>query len=84
MGVSADRPEIQQRFIEKFNLTFPLISDHGKTIIDAYGSRAVLGITAARSTFLIDPEGNIAHTWPKVKVEGHAEDVLGRLRELAQ
>lgn len=84
MGVSADRPEIQQRFIDKFDLTFPLISDHGKTIIDAYGARAVLGVTAARSTFLIDPQGNIAHTWPKVKVEGHAEAVLAALKRLSE
>lgn len=83
MGVSADKPEIQQRFIDKFELTFPMISDTGKTIIDAYGAREVLGVTAKRSTFLIDPNGTIAHVWPKVHVEGHAEDVLGVIRELA-
>jgi peroxiredoxin Q/BCP len=83
VGVSADKPEIQQRFIDKFELTFPMISDTGKTIIDAYGAREVLGVTAKRSTFLIDPHGTIAHVWPKVHVEGHAEDVLGVIRELA-
>ncbi len=84
MGVSADKPEIQQRFIEKFELTFPMISDTGKTIIGAYGAREVLGVTAKRKTFLIDPNGRIARVWDKVKVEGHADDVLGATRELSR
>lgn len=84
MGVSADKPEIQQRFIDKFELTFPMISDTDKTIIDAYGAREVLGVTAKRKTFLIDPGGLIARTWDKVKVEGHAEDVLGAIRGLSR
>ncbi len=83
MGVSADKPEVQQRFIDKFDLHFPMISDTDKRIIDAYGARAVLGVAATRSTFLIDPEGRIAYVWPKVKVEGHANEVAAKLRELA-
>jgi peroxiredoxin Q/BCP len=82
VGVSADKPEIQQRFIDKFGLTFPLISDTAKTIIDAYGAREVLGVTAKRKTFLVGPDGRIARVWPKVKVDGHAEDVLGVIRSL--
>jgi peroxiredoxin Q/BCP len=82
VGVSADKPEIQQRFIDKFGLTFPLISNTAKTIIDAYGAREVLGVTAKRKTFLVGPDGRIAHIWPKVKVDGHAEDVLGVIRSL--
>ena len=83
MGVSADKPEIQQRFIDKFELTFPMIADTGKSLIDAYGAREVLGVTARRSTFLIDPEGRIARVWPKVKVEGHADDVVAAIRALS-
>ncbi len=83
VGVSADKAATQKKFIEKFELTFPLISDTSKSIIDAYGAREVLGVTAKRKTFLVDPEGHIAHIWPAVKVEGHAEDVLGKIRELA-
>ena len=83
VGVSADKPEIQQRFIDKFELTFPMISDTGKSIIDAYGARAVLGVTATRSTFLVDPAGLVSHVWPKVKVEGHADDVVATVRTLA-
>ncbi len=83
MGVSADKPEVQQRFIDKFELTFPMISDTDKSIIDAYGAREVLGVSAKRRTFLIDPEGMVARAWHKVKVEGHADDVVGVIRELA-
>lgn len=83
VGVSADKPEVQRRFIDKFDLTFPMIADTGKSIIDAYGARAVLGVMAARSTFLIDPEGRIARVWPKVKLEGHADEVVAAIRTLA-
>lgn len=81
VGVSADSPEVQRRFIDKFDLTFPMVSDTDKSIIDAYGVRKVLGVTAVRSTFLIGPDGRIAKIWPKVKVEGHAEDVLASIPE---
>lgn len=84
VGVSADKPEIQQRFIDKFSLTFPMVSDADKTIIDAYGVRKVLGVTAVRSTFLIAPDGTIAHVWPKVKIEGHAQDVVDTIARLRQ
>jgi len=83
VGVSADKPEIQQRFIDKFELTFPMISDMDKSIIDDYGAREVLGVSAKRRTFLIDPEGVVARAWHKVKVEGHADDVVSVIRTLA-
>jgi peroxiredoxin Q/BCP len=84
VGVSADKPEVQQRFIDKFELTFPMISDTDKSIIEAYGAREVLGVTAKRKTFLVGPDGAIARVWDKVKVEGHAEDVLGAIRALSR
>lgn len=83
VGVSADKPEVQQRFIDKFELTFPMVSDRDKSIIDAYGAREVLGVSAKRKTFLIGPDGLIAHVWPKVTVEGHADDVVATIRQLA-
>lgn len=83
VGVSADKPATQLKFIEKFGLTFPMIADTEKRIIDAYGARAVLGVTATRSTFLIGPDGRIAHVWPKVKIEGHAHDVVATIERLA-
>lgn len=84
VGVSADSPEVQHRFIDKFGLGFPMIADTSKTVIGAYGTRAVLGVTATRSTFLVDPDGLIAYVWPKVKVEGHADDVVARIRSISQ
>lgn len=82
MGVSADRAEIQRRFIDKFSLTFPLVPDPEKVMIGAFGARAVLGITARRSTFIVDPDGRVAYVWPDVNVEGHADDVTRTLRRL--
>jgi peroxiredoxin Q/BCP len=83
VGVSADKPEVQQRFIDKFGLTFPMIADTAKAIIDAYGAREVLGVTAKRSTFLVGPDGRVEHVWPKVHVEGHAGDVVAEIRKRA-
>lgn len=82
MGVSADRAEVQRKFVDKFSLTFPLVPDTEKLMIDAFGARAVLGITAKRSTFLVDPDGRIAHVWTDVNVEGHADDVTETLKRL--
>ena len=82
MGISADKPATQLKFVEKFGLTFPVIPDSQKRIIDAYGAREVLGVTAKRSTFLIGPDGTILRIWRNVKVEGHAEEVLSAIRSL--
>jgi len=82
VGVSADPAARQQTFIDAFSLTFPMIPDTAKTVIEAYGARGVLGIVAKRSTFLIDPEGKVAAVWPEVVVEGHADDVTGTIRRL--
>ncbi len=82
MGVSADKPETQLKFVEKFDLTFPVIPDRDKEIIDAYGAREVLGVTAKRRTFLIGPDGRILRIWPNVKVEGHAEEVLQAIKSM--
>jgi peroxiredoxin Q/BCP len=60
-----------------------MISDKDKSIIDAYGAREVLGVAAKRKTFLIDPDGRIAFVWPKVRVEGHADDVVATIGRLA-
>jgi peroxiredoxin Q/BCP len=81
VGVSADRPAVQQRFIDKFGLTFPLVADPEKSIIDAYGAREVLGVTAKRSTFLVAPDGRVARRWTRVDVEGHGKDVIDAIRQ---
>lgn len=83
VGVSGDKPEAQLRFIEKYGLTYPMVPDRDKEIITAYGARAVLGLAAKRSTFLIDPEGRVAHVWPGVKIAGHADDVVATIERLS-
>ena len=82
VGVSADNADTQQLFIDKFSLTFPMVPDTSKKVIDAYGARAVLGIVATRSTFLVGPDGTVAAVWPSVNVEGHADDVIATIRRL--
>lgn len=87
LGISNDPMETHQRFREKNRLPFPLLSDEDAQVSRAYGvykqknlyGKKYLGIE--RTTFLIDRTGRIAQIWPKVKVEGHVEDVLGFLRE---
>lgn len=83
MGVSGDKPESQVKFIQKYGLTYPMVPDRKKHIITEYGARAVLGLAAKRSTFLIDPQGRIAQVWADVRLGGHAEDVVSTIRRLA-
>ncbi len=83
VGVSADTAKLQQTFIDAYSLTFPMVPDTAKRVIDDYGAREVLGIVAKRKTFLIDPDGCIAFVWPAVKVEGHVEDVIAKIRALS-
>lgn len=87
-GVSADSVESHKKFAESYNLRFPLLADTEKKAIAAYGvwqeknmmGRKYMGIV--RSSFLIDPEGNIAKVYEKVKPELHAEEVLSDLKTL--
>ena len=86
-GVSPQGPESKARFRQKYGLDFPLLADEGHAVADAYGAwqeknmygRHYWGVV--RSTFLIDPEGRIARTWPRVKAEGHAAQVLAAIGE---
>ncbi len=88
-GVSRDSTESHRRFIGKNGLSVRLLSDPGHSVHESYGAwrRKVMygkeSMGAARSTFLIAPDGMIAHSWPNVKAAGHAAQVLARLRELA-
>ncbi len=88
IGISPDSPESHAKFIEKKNLKVILLSDIDKKIIRKYGKwgkkkfRGKEYIGVIRSTFLIDPNGKIAHIWPKVSVKGHPEDVERILKEL--
>ena len=88
IGISKDSLKAIDKFAEKFSLTFPLASDPQTTTIAAYGAwvkksmygREYMGIE--RSTVLVDSKGKIARIWPKVKVPGHAADVLKAVQAL--
>ena len=88
LGVSPDSPERHRTFTEKYGLKVRLLSDPKHTVLKKYGAwgkKNMYGkITEGviRSTVLIDPKGKIAHHWPKVKAEGHAEQVHSKLSEL--
>ncbi len=88
LGVSADPVKAQDAFKKKHDLTIGLVSDETHRMLEAYGvwgeksmyGRSFLGIT--RTTFLIGPDGRIARIWPKVKVDGHAGEVLAAAKSL--
>ena len=88
LGVSADPVAAQDKFKGKHGLKMPLASDETRAMIKAYGAwgersmygRKFMGIL--RTTVLIGPDGRIARIWPKVKVDGHAEDVLAAAKAL--
>ncbi len=87
-GISKDSLSSHDKFVAKQNLTVPLLSDENRTACEDFGvwaekkmyGKTFMGIV--RSTFLIDGEGNIARAWPKVKVDGHAAEVLEALKAL--
>ena len=82
VGISRDSVESHDTFKKKYGLTFPLASDEDGKVCEAYGTwveksmygRKYMGIE--RSTFLIDGKGVIRNIWRKVKVPGHADEVL--------
>ncbi len=88
LGVSADPVKAQDKFRDKYDLTIPLASDETHKMLDAYGvwgeksmyGRKFMGIN--RVTYLIDKNGKIAQVWPKVSVDGHAEEVLEAAKAL--
>ncbi|MCA2658391.1 MAG: thioredoxin-dependent thiol peroxidase [Microcystis sp. M049S2] len=88
VGVSPDSEKSHCRFIEKHNLTIQLLSDPEHQLAEIYqvwGLKKFMGkeyMGIKRSTFLIDPQGNIAYIWSNVKVKAHAEAVLKKLEEL--
>jgi peroxiredoxin Q/BCP len=89
LGVSPDGVESHARFRDKFGLNFPLLADPDHRVAEAYGAwreknlygRKSMGIQ--RSTFLIGPDGVVRRAWPKVAVDGHDDEVLAALDEIA-
>jgi peroxiredoxin Q/BCP len=81
LGVSPDSVESHCDFIDKYDLTIRLLADEDKSLLEKYGALKSGG-GVQRSTFLIDPEGIVRHVWPKVNVEGHADEVKAKLGDL--
>lgn len=87
LGVSLDSEKSHQKFIQKYELPFPLLSDTDKKVSLAYGvyklkkmyGREFWGIE--RSTFLIDQKGKIITSFLRVKVDGHVEEVMAALEK---
>jgi peroxiredoxin Q/BCP len=88
LGVSKDSIASHQKFIEKYHLPFPLLSDPEGELLEAFGvwreknmyGKKVMGVE--RSTFLIDGEGVVRKVWRRVKVDGHVEAVARALDAL--
>jgi thioredoxin-dependent peroxiredoxin len=78
-GVSTQSTASHQAFADKYNLPFPLLPDRDSAIAAKYHVRVFLGL-ARRVTYLIGPDGRIAHVWPSVKPIGHAADILSVVR----
>jgi peroxiredoxin Q/BCP len=89
LGVSADPVEKQEKFKAKYDLSIALGSDEQHEMLAAYGvwakkslyGRTFMGVL--RNTYLIGPDSRIARIWAKVKVVGHAEEVLAAAKALA-
>jgi peroxiredoxin Q/BCP len=88
IGVSADPVKAQEAFKKKHKLSVGLLSDETHAMLEAYGAwgkksmygKTFLGIT--RMTYLIAPDGRVAQVWPRVKVDGHAAEVLAAVKAL--
>lgn len=88
LGVSRDDADSHKQFIEHHGLPFPLLVDGDAGVSTAYGAwgereiRGEKSVGMIRSTFLIGPDGNLAHVWPTVTADGHAEEVRNTLEAL--
>lgn len=88
LGISKDSVASHAKFRDKYELTFPLLSDEEGKACEAYGvwqeksmyGRKYMGIQ--RATFLIDKEGKIVQIWPKVSVTNHVKDVMKSIEAL--
>ena len=88
IGISKDNPKKQLKFREKYNLSIILGADFENNVCEQFGvwveksmyGKKYMGIQ--RATFLCDAKGIITNVWPKVKIPGHAEDVLAEVKKL--
>jgi thioredoxin-dependent peroxiredoxin len=90
LGASILDEKSKAAFAEKYSLNFPLLADANHAVAEKYGvwqeksnyGRKYMGIV--RTTYLIGPDGKVAKRWDKVRVDGHAEDVLDAVNALSQ
>ena len=88
VGISKDSPERHDKFCQKYGLKIRLGSDSDRKVLDAYGvwkekslyGRTFMGIQ--RASLLIDEKGVVRAVWPKVRVAGHAAEVLAEARKV--
>jgi len=87
LGISRDTPKAQAKFKAKYDLPYPLLADVDEKVCKQFGvlkeknmyGKKVMGIE--RTTFLIGPDQKLLKIFPKVKPEGHAEEVLETIKE---
>jgi peroxiredoxin Q/BCP len=87
LGISRDTPKAQSKFKAKYDLPYPLLADVDEKVCKQFGvlkeknmyGKKVMGIE--RTTFLIGPDQTLVKIFPKVKPEGHAEEVLAAIKE---
>lgn len=90
IGVSPDSIKSHKSFIEKDSLNFTLLSDSNKEVLESYnawGLKKLYGkeyYGVLRSTYIISPSGKIEYIWKNVKVNGHAQEVMDKLKELSK
>lgn len=88
IGISPDSVKSHDKFAAKHSLTVMLASDEERQVLDAYGvwkEKSMYGkkyMGVERTTYLVSPDGKIAHIWNKVKVPGHAQIVLDAIKAL--
>ena len=82
VGASVDKPLANQKWAQKYGLRMPLISDVDYSLASAFGvARPLVGV-AKRTTFLIEADGRLRKTYPKVTPKGHAARVLADVLEI--
>lgn len=85
LGISTDSVASHAKFKKDYDLNFPLVADLNKEIVQAYGvwkekslyGRKYMGVE--RTTFIVDEKGKIAKVFPKVKVDGHLDEVMASI-----
>ncbi len=89
VGVSRDSLKSHNKFIEKYKFKFPLVSDENEKVcklFDVIKEKSLYGrkyMGVDRSTFLINKKSVILHQWRAVKVKGHVNEVIEKIKELA-